>query len=72
MQGLVWDRVTRNCASPEIFPGTSQIAFLAQGALLSTTGHFGQVHVHVISVEPCGVNKNSCTNKGNNKSSPRV
>lgn len=72
MQWLVWDRMTRSCASTEIFPGTSQIPFLAQGALLSTTGHFGQAHVHVVSVKPCGVNKNSWTNKGNNKSSPRV
>lgn len=72
MQGLLWDRMTRNCASTEIFPGNSQIPFLAPGALLSTTGHFGQAHVHAISVKPCEVNKNSCTNKGNNKSSPRV
>lgn len=72
MQGLVWDTMTCNCASTEIFPGTSWIPFLAQGALLSTTGHFGQAHVHAVSVKPCGVNKNSCTIKGNNKSSPRV
>lgn len=64
MQGLVWDRMTRNCIHRDL-SRNSQIAFLTQGTLLSTNGHFGQVHVHVKSVKPCGVNKNSCTNKGN-------
>lgn len=72
MQGLLWDRMTRKCASTETFPGTSQIPSLPQGPLLSTTGHFGQAHVHAISVKPCGENKNLCKNKWNNKSSPRA